>query len=184
MRSKGERALSDHRSGRRHRRCRCRSRRSLWKHEGTMIRAIGGGAGRGLSVRAAPPCREREPEVMRIGSRFWAASRCKQSPAWGGLRRGAKFRALWCDRAVTKRFLLATTQMTIRHKCGSILDVWRRSAVPTTALTRADFFVNQAIDRVLNPVKSTKIHSHYAFVSPKHERCPIGQSTCVLLPRA
>src|ERR1700722_20853733 len=75
--------------------------------------------------------------------------------------------------------LLATTQKTIRHKCGGILAVWRRSAVPTTALTRADFFANRAIDRVLNPVKSTKIHSHYALVAAKHERCSVGQSTCV-----
>ena len=48
-----------------------------------------------------------------------------------------------------------------------------------TALTRADFFANQAVDRVLNPVKSTKIHSHYAVVAAKHERCSGGQSTCV-----
>ena len=44
-----------------------------------------------------------------------------------------------------------------------------------TALTRADFFANQAIDRVLNPLKSTKIHSHYAVVSPKHERYSIAR---------
>ena len=48
----------------------------------------------------------------------------------------------------------------------------------------ADFFANQAIDRVLNPVKSTKIPPHYAVVAAKHERCSVGQSTCVLLPRA
>jgi len=43
-----------------------------------------------------PPaaCREREPGIMRLAHDFGAASRCKQSPAWGGLRRGAKLRAL------------------------------------------------------------------------------------------
>ena len=43
----------------------------------------------------AAPCRERGPEVMRIGARFLRRrAAVKQSPAWGGLRRGAKLRAL------------------------------------------------------------------------------------------
>ena len=89
-----------------------RRRRGLSNGGGVLFldqRAIAGSGGAGLlgwipgvAKKRPPPQPKKRPPAALSRARgyedwltiFGAASRCKQSPAWGGLRRGAKLRAL------------------------------------------------------------------------------------------